>query len=214
MISAVIFDMDGVIIDSEPVHARMEQELMDDLGLEISDEEYARYVGRSDLWHRIKEEYDMDFEVEELRQRKESRYISYLKESFNEGPVEGVIDLIGRLDAGGMTLVLASSSSMKNIELVLEKFGLSDRFSFKISGADLETSKPHPEIFLKAAQMADVKPAECLVIEDSENGVRAAKAAGMRCIGYKNPNSGSQDLGAADWIIGHFDEFDLERYHG
>jgi len=91
---------------------------------------------------------------------------------------------------------------------VLTKLGLIDHFPLRISGADLETSKPHPEIFLEAAKMAQTTPEQCLVIEDSENGVKAAKAAGMKCIGYQNPNSGNQDLSAADWIIDHFDQFD------
>lgn len=214
MISTVIFDMDGVIIDSEPVHFRIEQEIFRELGLEISREEYSQYVGRSDLWRSIKEKYGLDYEVDEIRDRYQTRYLSYLDTSYNEDPIEGVVDLIKALDENDVTLVLASSSTMKNINMVLKKFGLLEYFSLRISGANLETSKPHPEIFLKAAKLAEASPQNCMVIEDSGNGVQAAKAAGMRCVGFKNPNSGQQDLKAANWVIEHFDEFDLNKFDG
>jgi len=204
--------MDGVIIDSEPVHFRIGQEIFRELGLAISPEEYSEYVGRSDMWHSLKKKYGLDHEIHELHEIYQTRYLSYLKTSYNKDPIEGVVDLIKALDSGGLKLALASSSTMENIEIVLNKYDLMKYFPCRISGDELETSKPHPEIFLKAAQITKTLPRECLVIEDSGNGVRAAKAAGMRCMGYKNPNSGRQNLQAADWIIEHLDEFDLNKF--
>lgn len=204
--------MDGVIIDSEPIYFQVEQELLRELGVNFSKEEHSKYVGRSDLWQSVKEKYSLDFDVDEMHEREQGRYMSYLTESFNDGPVEGVSELIKSLNSDGYTLVLASSSPMENIRFVLTKFGLLKFFSHMISGDELKTSKPHPEIFLEAAKMAGADPRHCLVIEDSHNGVKAAKAAGMRCVGYKNPNSGQQDLSTADWIIEHFDEFDVHKF--
>lgn len=212
MISCVIFDMDGVIIDSEPIYFQVEQGLFKELGLELTREEHSKYVGRSDLWDSIKDSYSLDFDVEEIHQKEKDQYLDIISSSFDEGPIEGVEELVQKLYADRKKLVLASSSEMRNIELVLTKFGLLKYFDLRISGADLATSKPHPEIFLKAAEMAGSEPENCLVIEDSMNGVRAAKAANMKCIGYKNPNSGNQNLSDADWIIDSFDEFDLERF--
>lgn len=211
MISCVIFDMDGVIIDSEPIYFEVEQQLFKEVGLELTREEHATYVGRSDLWHSVKEKYQLDIDPEEITSKEKSRYLEIIKTSFDDDPIDGVSELIKVLDDKGITLVLASSSEMKNIELVLTKFNLIEYFDLRISGADLETSKPHPEIFEKAAAMAETPPKNCIVIEDSANGVIAAKAANMTCIGYRNPNSGNQDLSAADWIIDSFDEFDLEK---
>lgn len=211
MISAVIFDMDGVIIDSEPVFFQIEQEIFRDLGLELTREEHAKYVGRSDLWKIIKNTYKLDFNIEEIHQTERTRYLEYLTSSFNDGPIDGVADLIESLHSEGKTLVLASSSSMENINLVLNKFDLSEYFISRVSGAELQTSKPHPEIFLKAAALAESPSQNCLVIEDSANGVRAAKAANMKCVGYRNPNSGNQDLSAADCVISSFGEFDFEK---
>lgn len=212
MISTVIFDMDGVIIDSEPIYFKVEQELLQELGIDFSKKEHSKYVGRSDLWQSIKDKYGLDFDPDEIQEREQNQYMTYLAESFNDEPVEGVSELIKSLNSDGYTLVLASSSPMGNIYFVLNKFGLLDFFSHKVSGDELETSKPHPEIFLEAAKMAETEPRHCLVIEDSQNGVRAAKNAGMRCVGYRNLNSGQQDLSAADWIIDHFNEFDLNKF--
>ena len=212
MISCVIFDMDGVIIDSEPIYFEVEQQLFKEVGLELTREEHATYVGRSDLWHSVKEKYQLDIDPDEITSKEKRRYLEIIKTSFDGDPIDGVSKLIKVLEEMGMTLVLASSSEMKNIELVLTKFDLIDYFDLRISGADLQTSKPHPEIFEKAAEMAKTPPENCLVIEDSANGVKAAKAANMTCIGYRNPNSGNQDLSYADWIIDSFDEFDFKKF--
>ena len=95
---------------------------------------------------------------------------------------------------------------MEVIDVVLERLNLSGYFAAKFSGAEMTFSKPHPEIFLRSAQHANCEPGECLVIEDSENGVRSAKDAGMKCIGFLNPNSGVQNLNRADLIIKSFKE--------
>lgn len=212
MIDTVIFDMDGVIIDSEPVHLRIGEAMFRELGLNITREEHLHFVGRSDLWETVKEKYRLDMETDTLKNIHQSRFISFLESTEDEHPINGVAELIRSLYADHLTLVLASSSSMKYIKTVLDKFDLAKYFSYRISGADLPTSKPHPEIFLKAAQLAGTSPAHSLVIEDSEHGVRAARAAGMRCVAFRNINSGQQNLEAADWIIDTFSEFDLEKY--
>lgn len=213
MISCVIFDMDGVIIDSEPIYMQVEQELFREVGLELSHEEHAKFVGRSDLWKVLKETYNLNINIDEIHRKENERYVDIINNSFDDDPIEGVSELIKELHKNGIKLVLASSSEMENIELVLTKFRLLNYFDLRISGADLETSKPHPEIFEKAAEMAEVPTQNCLVIEDSANGVKAAKSANMKCIGFKNPNSGNQDLSFADWIIDSFKEFDLTKFN-
>ena len=212
MITCVIFDMDGVIIDSEPIYFEVEKGIFRELELELTREEHSKYVGRSDLWETVKEKYDLDIDIREIHQKEKRRYYDIVSSYLEDGPIDGVREAIQKLHADGITLVLASSSEMKNIELILNSFDLLNYFDLRISGAELETSKPHPEIFLKAADMAGSKPENCLVIEDSTNGVKAAKAADMKCIGFRNPNSGDQDLSTADWIIDSFEEFDLKQF--
>jgi len=214
MINTIIFDMDGVIIDSEPVHFTLIRDMLAGHGVDLTEEEHSKYVGRSDFWSIVADKYAINLTADELHERHLDNYMTHLKNSYDKKPINGVVDLIERLHSAEKKLVLASSATRENIRVVLDMYALENYFGHWISGAELGTSKPHPEIFLKAAEMAKSEPGECLVIEDSENGVRAAKAARMICIGYRNPNSGEQDLSAADYVIERFSEFDLERFTG
>src|SRR5690606_3322721 len=101
---------------------------------------------------------------------------------------------------------LASSSPVKLINIIVDRLEIRHHFDYLVSGEEVERGKPFPDIFLKVAELYNIEPSDSLVIEDSHNGVLAAKAAGMTCIGYKNLNSGNQDLTKADIVIGHFDE--------
>jgi HAD superfamily hydrolase (TIGR01509 family) len=207
-ISAVIFDMDGVIIDSEPIHMKIEQEMFRELGISLSEKEQAGFVGTTSLhmWETLVERFGLSWSPELLRNRERAQYMRYLDQDGGASPVEGAVDLVKSLYASGYILVLASSSSQENISKVLDHFAISSYFQIKVSGTLLPQSKPHPAIFLRAAALAGVSPNTCVVIEDAENGVKAAKAAGMVCIGFLNPNSGNQDLTLADKVIHRLDE--------
>ena len=102
---------------------------------------------------------------------------------------------------------------MFTINNVTKRFGLDQYFSTKLSGADLKASKPHPEIFINAAKAADVLPNECFVIEDSTNGIKAAKRAGIYCVAYKSEHSKNQDYTLADMLISDYKEITFERMH-
>lgn len=210
-IKTVIFDMDGVIIDSEPMHMKIEQEIFRELELDISIEEHQKYVGTSahEMWEDVVTKHDLDIPAEKLLKQKHNRYVNLLTSGNNIHPMEGVKELILHLSNKGMQLILASSSSRKEIDLVLEKFDLKSFFSHAISGAELERSKPDPAIFIKAASLAKTSAEQCCVIEDSRNGVLATKAAGMKCIGFQNGNSGNQDLSKADLIIDSFKDINI-----
>jgi len=212
MIKTVIFDLDGVIIDSEPVHFRLEKQMLDELRIALSSEEHNSYVGMSseNMWETIVNKHNLSYQAAELVQKKHSLYIDHLVNEQNLHPITGVAELIKELYKNNFKLVIASSSPPEVINAVLKKFNLSNYFIATVSGTQLTHSKPHPEIFLRAAKIADCKPEECVVIEDSENGVMAAKAAGMKCIGFKNPNSGNQNLNKADVIIKSFEEINMD----
>lgn len=213
-IEAIIFDMDGVIIDSEPIHLEIVQEITGDLGLTIADAELQSYVGSStlEMWADIVERYSVDQSPKKLADLTKSRITNHYRSSKTLPDVSGVKNLIKSIHESGSKLALASSSSMEHIDIVLDKLQLKDYFSRRISGADLPKSKPDPMIFRKAAELLATNPKSCLVIEDSFNGVTAAKAAGMICIGFKNDHSGNQDLSKADLIIDNFETFDLEAF--
>lgn len=211
MITTVIFDMDGVIIDSEPIHFEIEKKIFEELGIDISLHEHYSFVGTSsqNMWEQIVKKYNLPNSAKELTKRDKDLYLNYLITENNLQPIPGVSELIKELYTVHYSLVLASSASMDNIDMVLAKFNLFGFFQSKISGAELQYAKPHPEIFLEAAKSVGADPGTCLVIEDSENGITAAKAAGMKCIGFINPNSGPQNLALANMTISSFQEVNI-----
>ncbi len=198
--------MDGVIIDSEPIHMEIQNDLFSRFGIAISQDEYLTYIGRSskNMWQELIQKFDLGISVEEILALDKQEYHLKLRSLPELKAIPGVDDLIGELNNKSLNLLLASSSSMESISLVLDLFQLDRMFPNRISGADLEWSKPHPQIFIEAAKLTRNHPHECVVIEDSRHGVSAAKSAGMFCIGYQNPNSGNQDLSAADLIVDDF----------
>ena len=202
--------MDGVIIDSEPVYFEIDKQMFEELNIAVSFEEHCSYVGTSsqNMWETIINKHGITNQRDELMKKEYSLYKKYLADANNLQPIDGVIELINDLHQSNFKLILASSSRMETIEIILNKFNLSGLFIDKISGSELAHSKPHPEIFLKAAQLTRSEPRDCIVIEDSKNGVTAAKAAGMKCIGFLNPNSGDQNLAHADLVIRSFRELD------
>ena len=205
---AVIFDMDGVIIDSEPLHFRAEKRLFRELGIEIAVAEHQGYVGQTSraMWGRIRRQYGLSLSLEELVAHSRRLIRELITAALPDLLIPGLTECLDYLRDRGLDLLLASSSEKALIELVLKKFDLEDYFPHRVSGDEVGRGKPAPDIFLLAAARAGISPAGCLVIEDSAHGVRAAKAAGMTCIGFKNPSSGSQDLSAADAVITRFSQ--------
>ena len=204
----MIFDMDGVIIDSEPIHQECERRMFSLLGIGISDEQHNALVGATDetMWSTLGKLHHMPISITEAIQLKKSLYLEYLKRETYIEPLPFVNELISDLYNNGFRLAVASSSPPEQIDFILKKFELKRYFHAIVSGEDVEVGKPHPEIFLKAADVLGVQPSSCVVIEDSFNGVTAAKKAGMKCIGFNNPNSGNQDLSKADTIVHSFKE--------
>jgi len=208
MKQCVIFDMDGVIIDSEPIHQKCERKLFRILGIDVSDEQHNALVGTTDetMWSRIGSRYKLPMSVPEIIQLKKSLYIGYLKKEESLRPIQSVPELIAELYEANFLLALASSSPHEQIDYILENLRIRHYFHATVSGEDVQEGKPNPAIFLKAAESAGTDPKSCVVIEDSYNGVTAAKNANMKCIGYKNPNSGNQDLSKADIIVHSLNE--------
>lgn len=208
MIKTVIFDMDGVIVDTEPVHKFAYDQHFTELGIEVSETMYTSFTGNStrNVFQKLKAHFDLAHEVEDLILRKRHLF----NEAFDTKPdlelIEGVLDLIKRLHANDIQLILASSASNSTINRVFNRFDLNQYFTHKVSGEDFPKSKPDPAIFLHAASLSVAPKENCVVIEDSTNGIKAAKAAGIYCIGYKSLNSKNQDYTLADKIIEHFSE--------
>jgi len=201
--------MDGVIINSEPLHHKVEREIVEELGGKLSDEEVASFVGTTDynMWSKIKKKFNLELSVEELIEMKKERF---MKEIDEIQLVPNFIDFMLSLYKKGYLMAIASSNNRKIVDTIVNKFQLYKYMKFIISGEEVKRSKPDPEIFLTAAKKMNVTPSDCIVIEDATNGVKAAKAAGMKCIGLKNTDTGKQDLSEADLIIENFNELSLD----
>jgi len=205
-IKCVIFDMDGVIIDSEEIHKKAYYETFVSLGLNVSEDLYKTLTGSSTInaFQKLVKHFNLNLNPEDLLLDKRKRYVNFFENDPNLKLVAGVEDIIKYFYEKQITLILASSSAMININRVFNRFNLNNYFTAKISGADLTASKPHPEIFEKAAVLANIPKENCIVIEDSDNGIKAANDAGIFVFGYKNPLSEGQTLENADFIINNF----------
>ncbi|PTM11052.1 MAG: ABC transporter ATP-binding protein [Bacteroidetes bacterium] len=206
MLKAILFDMDGVIVDTEPLHSKAYHLMFDAVNINVSDELYASFTGQSTL--SICRTLVSHFNLAETPETLVTLKRKFFKQIFETDKdlhlIDGVLDLIKDYYNNGLTLVLASSASMTTINNVFTRFDLDQYFIGKLSGADLKASKPHPEIFIKAAEASGYKKSECLVIEDSTNGIKAAKAAHIYCVGFKSPHSKNQDYSQADFVISDF----------
>jgi HAD superfamily hydrolase (TIGR01509 family) len=213
VLKAVLFDMDGVIVDTEPLHHKAYFGMFDSLNLEVSEAHYQTFTGQStiNVCKSLCEYFKLNNNPADLVQVKRNIFKDLFKSDPNLQLIDGVLSLIKEYHENGLTLVLASSASMGTIESVFTRFELDQYFIAKLSGADLKVSKPHPEIFLKAAEVSGYQKQNCIVIEDSTNGIKAAHAANIFCVGYKSLHSKNQDYSLANKVINNFNEINYNE---
>lgn len=205
---AVIFDMDGVLVNSEPFYVKVEQSVFRQVGLDISEEEHQTYQGTAtdEMWQLIKKRHGVGHPVEDLVEMTSNLVTPYFNSLEKMEPMPGVERLIKKLKEKGIPLALASSSFPDVIEIILQRTGLKKYFDVVVNSRMVGASKPEPDIFLLTAQKLSVSPEKCVVIEDSTNGIKAAKAAGMYCIAFAGPGSELQDQSQADRVVADFGE--------
>ncbi|MDF2553394.1 MAG: family phosphatase [Chryseobacterium sp.] len=205
--------MDGVIVDTEPLHRKAYFKTFNQLGIEVSEELYTSFTGASTrkVCETLIQKFNLSQTFEEIAGIKRAHFKDYFYHDEEFDLILGVRTLIQHYYENGITLILASSATMTTINMVFEKFELEKYFSGKISGADLKESKPHPEIFMKAAEMAGKPIENCMVIEDSTNGILAAHRANIFCAAYKSLHTHNQDYTLANIIVSDYSELEVDK---
>jgi HAD superfamily hydrolase (TIGR01509 family) len=215
VIDAVVFDMDGVIVDSEQVWDDVRENYTHDAGGRYTASATRDMMGMSSLeWSRyMAEVLGVPGTPEEIN----AAVVALMLERYGESPplISGAVDAVRRI-AAGWPLAIASSSNPELIEVVLRSAGLEDAFPVIVSSQEVARGKPAPDVYLEAARRLDVAPARCAAVEDSHNGIRAAKAAGMRVLAVPNPHFPPDDeaLRQADVVLGAVSELTLELVLG
>ncbi|HEX6399094.1 MAG TPA: hexitol phosphatase HxpB [Actinomycetota bacterium] len=208
-IEAVIFDMDGVLVDSEPMWRAVEREVFAGVGIELTDEDLYPTMGIRiadvvERWYRRRPW------PEPSRAQVAETIVDGVARTVRERGrlLDGARDAVDHVRSLGLGVALASSSPMPLIRAVLSLDGLAARFDVVVSGEDEELGKPDPAVFLSAARRLEVPPERCLAVEDSINGVRAAKAAGMLCVAVPAVGADADIATEADLILGSIGELD------
>lgn len=184
MIKAVLFDFDGVVVRSEPLHKRTFLELLAPYNVEVSDERWYREfagTGSRHIFEVLVKEYSIGEDVGSLVERRKRIYEGYVRGGALE-VIPGVEGFLKALRGRGIKTAIVSGSHRSNVELSLSILGLAGYFDLIVSGDDLKARKPDPGPFLHAASLLGLRPDECIVLEDSRSGMAAAKAAGMKLV--------------------------------
>jgi beta-phosphoglucomutase len=209
----VIFDVDGVLIDSYEPHFQSWREIATGYGIDYTEEMFAIGFGRTSReivatqWNRD----DLDAEqIRAIDDAKEAAYRRIVATAFPAMP--GARDLVAALHTAGFRIAVGSSGPPENVDLAIEKLGLAPWLDAKVTGRDVTRGKPDPQIFLKAADKLGLPPRRCAVVEDAPAGIAAAKAAGMVCVGFPSTGRTRGDVAAADLIVESLAELSPEAF--
>jgi HAD superfamily hydrolase (TIGR01509 family) len=209
-VKALIFDMDGVLVNTEPHHVKIERKLFAGLNLNITEEEHSSYMGKATdvMWTEIVHRHNLPYEVSVLSERNKREIIRYFSELKEIELMPGISNILEKLYLKKIPMAVASSSAAETIDIIMSRTGLGKYFLFKVNSGLVSRSKPAPDIFLYTAGLLAVKPEECLVVEDSANGIKAAKAAGMFCVAYTGESPWTLDQSLADECIDDFSQLE------
>jgi len=211
VIKAVIFDMDGVLVDSEPIHYKANVLSLKEFGFELTLEDYKKYgvaKGTRNLYISLNQKYDLKLDYDKVHPVK----IKYITNELIKAKLrDGVKEFLESLS--NFKLGLASASSMPVIKVILDAFKLEKYFDEIHSGEEVTHNKPSPEIYLETAKKLGVDPIECVVIEDSDKGVQAGIAAGMKVIAFPNEFTKDMDLSQAILRVNSLSEINMEEFN-
>jgi beta-phosphoglucomutase family hydrolase len=212
MIKAVIFDMDGLMIDSEPLHSQSFKNVL---------KEYKRTpilnrhglvqipgMKEVDNWEKLKEKHSLEEKVEVLIEKRGNEYLDLIQDHVHPRP--GLINLLKLLDKNDIKMAVGSSSVQSHIDLILKELNITHYFEHIVSGQFVKHGKPAPDIYLEAARRLKIKPQNCLVLEDAESGVNAGFSAGMKVIAVPTSATINQDFSNAYLVLDSLEEINIE----
>ncbi|MBN2043043.1 MAG: HAD family phosphatase [Candidatus Aenigmarchaeota archaeon] len=210
MINTIIFDMDGVLLDSVPQHRQAFAEVFRDVGVHVSNDDFREVSGMTtpDIIRNIAKKHGMEVDVEVMSEKKDKKALEKISKDMRI--FDGVRDVVKNLRNNGFRIGFASSSDKSVIDHFMEKGGLKGMFDSVVMGIDLHRSKPDPEVFLLATEKMGSRPESSVVVEDARNGIIAAKRARMKCIAIKNDFIRPEDIKKADVIVNSIKEITPE----
>jgi HAD superfamily hydrolase (TIGR01509 family) len=201
MLKAVIFDMDGVLIDSQPLHFKAERETAAHFGCSITEEELKQYLGwrGEDFWNDLIRKYSLPATLEEIREYNRPVIERHLREAAK--PDKELQGMLSGLRQNELKLSVASSARKRPIGIILGGLGIEEYFDAVVCGDDVARGKPEPDIFMLAAERMGVGARDCAVVEDAPSGIKAANSAGMLSIALRGGINAELDLSEADVVI-------------
>lgn len=200
MIKGVIFDMDGVLVDSEKYICKAAMMMFAERGIEVKADDFFPFVGAGEDRYigGVAEKYNLNWDIKEAKSRTYEIYGEIVHNNLD--PLPGVMDFIKKAREKKLKIAVATSADRIKLEINLKEIGIPEEtFDAIINGLDVVNKKPDPEIFLKAISMLNLKPSDCLIVEDAVNGVKAAKAAGAKCLALMTSFT-KKELKGADWF--------------
>lgn len=212
MIKAVIFDMDGLMIDTESLHNESFKAVLEEYGVKpVPNKQgviHISGISSKDNWERFKKQYNFEADNNELSRKKHKIHLNLLSKNVTAMP--GLFKLLKELQANHIKMAIASSSIREQINLVTTRLRIADYFQAIISGEDVINGKPAPDIFLKAAEALNVRPLDCLVLEDAPSGVAAGKSAGMKVVAIPNEFNKHEDFEQADTVLSSLEKVNID----
>jgi beta-phosphoglucomutase len=210
MIKGVLFDMDGVLVDSEPYICKAAIMMFEELGIKASPEDFHPFVGMGENRYLggVAENHGVKVDIDKIKARTYEIYAEIVRGQLSALP--GSHNFIAQCRHRGFRLALATSADTVKMQVNLREIGLSpETFDSIVTGLDVVNKKPFPDIYIKAAEMIGLKPQDCLVVEDAASGIKAGKAAGCKCLGVTS-SFDARVLAGADWICSSLDDVPQE----
>ena len=213
MIKAIIYDLDDLMVNSNPSHHEAWEILLSNFNYKFSDlpkEFQSKFIGMRviDISKEIIKELNLNVEIESFYKERINIFLELVREKVEAMP--GLLESLKLFKEKGLKIAIASSGTKEYIQLILSKFNINDYFDVIVSGDDVKIGKPDPETYLVTTKKLGFKVEECLVLEDATTGIESAKTAGCKCVAVRNPNTPPQNYSKADKVINSLKDLTLD----